>query len=77
MKKAADAVRSLAGPQRNAAQAATGYVLQHAGISSAVTGIRTMEQLEEMTAVPGLPLSPAEHHTLSASVPASYYDAHR
>ena len=77
VQKAADAVRGLSGPQRNAAQTATGFVLQHAGISSAVTGIRTMEQLEEITAVPGLPLSAAEHHLLSAAVPAGYYDAHR
>jgi len=77
VKKAADAVRALSEPQRNAAQTATGFVLQQPGIASAVTGIRTMEQLEEITAAPGLPLSAADYRALSESIPVNYYDAHR
>jgi len=76
VKKAADAVESLSGAHRPAAQTAIGFVLQHPAVSCAVAGIRTMRQLEEITAA-ATPLSAGERHTLSKSIPVNYYDAHR
>jgi len=76
VKQAADAIQRLSGPQRNAAQTAIGYVLQQPGISCAVTGIRTMEQLEAITAA-AVSLSATETGLLSESIPVNYYDAHR
>jgi len=77
VKQAADAIQRLSGPQRSAAQTAIAYVLQQPGISCAVTGIRTLEQLNDITALPALPLPAADRNLLNESIPVNYYDVHR
>ena len=55
---------------------ATRYVLSHPAISSAVTGIRTMEQLQEAIA-PGPQPDTAWLEALKNSTPANRYQEHR
>jgi aryl-alcohol dehydrogenase-like predicted oxidoreductase len=76
--KMAEAVKSISGKARTAAQTALHYVLANSGISSAVTGIRTKEQLEEIAATPERQLlTEQELETLSLVIPANLYDSHR
>ncbi len=51
VQKAAAAVQSISNNQRNTVQTALRYVLHHQAITTAVAGIRTMQQLEEAVAV--------------------------
>jgi aryl-alcohol dehydrogenase-like predicted oxidoreductase len=75
---AALAVESVSGQQRSADQTAIRYVLQHPAISSAVVGIRTMEQLAGAAGTPGTPwLTEAELRALEESIPVNHYDQHR
>jgi aryl-alcohol dehydrogenase-like predicted oxidoreductase len=63
---------------RTAAQTALQFVLHHAAITSAVAGIRTMEQLQELAAASDSPpLTAQEFQLLSQSVPALAYEQHR
>lgn len=76
--KAAAAIQSVTKQNRSAAQAALQFVLHHPAITSAVAGIRTMEQLEELaTAADAPPLTEAEYQSLSQAVPALRYEQHR
>ena len=50
VEEAARAIQTLSGAHRNAAQTAIQFVLQHPAITSAVVGLRTMEQLEGIVA---------------------------
>jgi len=76
VEKAAAVVQSLSGNQRNAAQTALRFVLQHPAITSVVAGIRTMQQLEE--AVGDSPLLTNEEITkLKGAVVANRYEQHR
>jgi len=74
----AQAVKSISGKARTAAQTAIHYVLANSAITSAVTGIRTKEQLEELAATPLMQLlTEQELETLSLVIPANLYDSHR
>ena len=54
------------------------FVLHHPAITSAVTGIRTVEQLEEAVRTIEAPqLSAAEFQLLKNVLPTNYYEAHR
>ena len=76
--KAAAVINSITKPNRSAAQAAIQFVLHHPAITSAVAGIRTMEQLEEVAAASDAPpLTEAEFQLVSQSVPALHYGQHR
>lgn len=76
--KAAAAIHSIANPTRTAAQTAMQFVLHHPAITSAVAGIRTMEQLEEVAATSDAPpLTEAQFQLLSQSIPALTYEQHR
>jgi aryl-alcohol dehydrogenase-like predicted oxidoreductase len=76
--KAAAAIQSITNQNRTAAQSAMEFVLHHPAITSAVIGIRTMEQLEEVAGATKAPaLSQQEYETLSQSVPALTYTQHR
>jgi aryl-alcohol dehydrogenase-like predicted oxidoreductase len=76
--KMAEAVKSISGKARTPAQTALHYVLANSAISSAVTGIRTKEQLEEIAATPERQLlTEQELETLSLVIPANLYDSHR
>jgi aryl-alcohol dehydrogenase-like predicted oxidoreductase len=75
---AASAVQSVSGRQRSADQSAIRYVLQHPAITSAVVGIRTMEQLAGAAGTSDSPLlTEAELQLLEESIPVNYYDQHR
>ena len=74
----AQAVKSISGKARTSAQTAIHYVLANSAITSAVTGIRTKEQLEEVAATPLMQLlTEQELETLSLVIPANLYDSHR
>lgn len=75
---AAKAVKSLSNNQREASQIAIGYVLQNPAVTSAIVGIRTMEQLNDAIKAINIPaLSDDEMNVLKQSVPVNYYDQHR
>ncbi len=75
---AALAVHSLTTPLRDATQVALRYVLQQAGVSSAIVGIRTPQQLTEAVKTIESPLlSEAELDILRQALPVNYYDQHR
>jgi aryl-alcohol dehydrogenase-like predicted oxidoreductase len=78
VEKAAAAVQALSNGQRNTAQTALRYVLHHPAITTAVTGIRTMQQLEEAVAVFKTPLlSQFDIEKLTGSVMPNRYEQHR
>lgn len=78
VQQAADAVRSLTTPQRNTTQTALRYVLQQPAITSAVVGIRTEVQLNDIVqTLDTPPLTDAEIKKLQQAVPQNYYEQHR
>jgi aryl-alcohol dehydrogenase-like predicted oxidoreductase len=78
VQQAAAAVQKVSDEKRNAAQTALRYVLQHPAISSAVAGIRTMEQLEEAVAALQTPvINEQELAALKGAVVANKYEQHR
>ena len=75
---ASAAVHAVSGPQRTPAQTAIRFVLQHPAISSAIIGIRTMDQLEEAVNVFQTPvLTTAELQELQQSIAPKVYEQHR
>lgn len=78
VQKAADAVKNMAGTKQTQSQTALRFVLDNPAISSAVTGIRTMEQLEDIaTAWKNTALSAAESALLQEVLPVNKYEEHR
>lgn len=76
--RAAKAVRSLSNNQRTPAQTAIQFVLYHPSVTSAIVGIRTMEQLEEAADTLNVPfLSNSEIEELKNTLPANQYQEHR
>jgi aryl-alcohol dehydrogenase-like predicted oxidoreductase len=78
VEKLAAVVDVCSGPDRSPAQTALQFVLRNRAITSAVTGFRTMEQLEEVLKTPETPgLTTEETRILSGVVDQNYYDQHR
>ena len=78
VRKAASAIASISGNERTNAQTAIGFVLQHFAVSSAVVGMRTVEQLEDIVQTPDTSVPDKnEISFLNQALPANYYDAHR
>lgn len=76
--RAAAAINSLSGPGRTAAQTAIQFVLAHSAITSAVVGIRTIEQLKDaVEAVIAKQLTANEKEELGRSIETNYYAEHR
>ena len=76
--KAAAAVQSFSNNQRTSAQTAVQYTLHHPSVTSAIVGMRTMEQLEEAVAALNVPfLSNSEIEVLKNVLPINYYKEHR
>jgi len=76
--KAAQAIKGVSGENRNEAQTAIRYVLQNEAITSAVVGIRTMQQLEEAVNTLITPeLTQDELRVLQQSIPVNKYEQHR
>jgi aryl-alcohol dehydrogenase-like predicted oxidoreductase len=75
---AAKAVKSISSKERNAAQTAIQYVLQNPAVTSAIVGMRTMEQLKEAVETINTPqLTDEEMKILQESVPINFYEQHR
>jgi aryl-alcohol dehydrogenase-like predicted oxidoreductase len=76
---AAQAIQATSGPRRNAAQTAIQFVLQNPAITSAIVGLRTQTQLEEIvkeeTEIPTL--LKKEIYSLFGKVNANKYDLNR
>ena len=74
----AKTIKSLSTNERNAAQVAIQYVLANAAVTSAIVGIRTMEQLADaVKAIESAALSKEEMNLLKESIPANLYEQHR
>jgi len=75
---AANAIKSVSSDKRNAAQTAIRYVLKNPAVTSAIVGIRTMEQLKEAVETINTPsLNKEEIEILTRSVPVNFYENHR
>lgn len=76
--KAAKAIHELSDKERTPAQTAIQFVLHNSAITSAVAGIRTMEQLKEVTgAASASPLTAKEMQMLNDSIKPMMYEQHR
>ncbi|RPD41372.1 aldo/keto reductase [Chitinophaga barathri] len=72
---AKEAIEAISGDERSLAQTALKYALMHPVVSSAVVGIRTMEQLLEL-AEEAPRLNEMEYEQLTAAVPVKDYTQH-
>lgn len=78
VQQAAEAIKLLSGSQRTAAQTAIQFVLAHPAVTSAVVGIRTLEQLQEAVETIATPsLADDEKLALRNTLPANFYTDHR
>jgi len=78
VEQAASAVHAISNNQRTTAQTAIRFVLQHPAITSAVAGIRTMQQLEEaVNAIKSPVLTLQEMAQLQEAVVVNKYEQHR
>lgn len=75
---AAAAVKACSWEERTPAQTAIRYVLSHPAVTSAIVGMRTIEQLEEAVGTIATPeLTEAELDRLRSALPANLYAEHR
>jgi aryl-alcohol dehydrogenase-like predicted oxidoreductase len=78
VQRAALAIQSLSSKDRSPAATAIRYVLQNPAITSAVTGIRTKEQLRQaLETLQTPPLRENEMQVLQKSLPPNLYADHR
>jgi aryl-alcohol dehydrogenase-like predicted oxidoreductase len=78
VQKAVEAVQSLTRLNRTSTEVAVRFVLHHPAITSAVIGIRTMDQLQEAINVGnGANLPEEEMQHLRSSAGVKYYEQHR
>lgn len=78
VESAAKAVRFVAGSKRSTSQTAIMYALKKQPVASAVVGIRTLEQLQDVVNTTSVTeLTTAEHHFLSESLKPGTYDKFR
>ncbi len=78
VKKAAQAIAQLTQPQKTATQVALQFALHHPAVTSAVVGIRTWEQLDEITLLPqSSALTEEAYAFLSQSIAPNQYTDHR
>ena len=78
VKKAATAIQLISGKERSNAQTALRFVLHNTAITSAVAGIRNVEQLKDILSTINTPaLSENEIKFLRESIHINYYDEHR
>lgn len=78
VRQAADAIKKFSGPQRSAAQTSIQFVLANPAITSAVVGIRTIDQLKDAVMTLSAPqLTSDEKEILSKSIAVNQYTDHR
>jgi aryl-alcohol dehydrogenase-like predicted oxidoreductase len=76
--KAAEAVYSASNQERSHAGTAVRFVLHHPAVTSAVVGIRTMEQLQEIANIQKAPLlNKTDIELLRDSIKSNTYTDHR
>lgn len=76
--KASEVIHALSNNRRTSAQTAIQFALHHPAVTSAIVGIRTMNQLEEAVATIDAPgLTNFEMQNLKKALPANYYKEHR
>ena len=76
--KMSSALHAISGMSRNASQTALQFVLQQAAITSAVVGIRTQQQLDDIVGAIAAPaLTDSEIAFLRSQIPVNYYSQHR
>ena len=76
--KAAAAIHSISNNQRTAAQTAIRFTLQNPAITSAVIGMRTIEQLHEIIEASATPMLTAEElKMLANAISSNMYEQHR
>jgi aryl-alcohol dehydrogenase-like predicted oxidoreductase len=76
--KATAAIKKVSSQKRNSAQTAIQFVLQNAAITSAVVGIRTIDQLNDAVNALNEPwLNEDEMKILRETIPLNYYSGHR
>jgi aryl-alcohol dehydrogenase-like predicted oxidoreductase len=76
--KAAKAVQSVSNERRSPANTAIQFVLHHPSVTSAIVGMRTMEQLDEAVQTIHVPsISNEEIELLKNSLSPNYYTEHR
>jgi aryl-alcohol dehydrogenase-like predicted oxidoreductase len=73
---ACKAIQSISGEDRTAAQTAIQYVLGHPAVTTAVVGIRNIQQLKEVT-TNVRPLEKAEVELLQQAINPNTYEQHR
>ena len=75
---AAKVVKKLSSEKRKSAQTVIQYVLQHPAVTSAIVGIRTIQQLKDAVQAIEIPeLSEEEMNKLRKKIPANFYKEHR
>ena len=78
VKEAKELLKRMSHGSKEASQLAIQYVLAHPAVTSAIVGMRTMEQLEDaVKAVTLPPLSEEEMAILHKEIPAKVYEEHR
>jgi aryl-alcohol dehydrogenase-like predicted oxidoreductase len=78
VRAAAAAVHACSWEERSPAQTAMRYVLRHPAVTSAVVGVRTIEQLEEAIGTIATPeLTDEELERLRSALPLNRYAEHR
>jgi aryl-alcohol dehydrogenase-like predicted oxidoreductase len=78
VKEAAEAVHSVSNGERTPAHTAIQFVLHHPAVTSAIVGMRTMEQLEEAVHTLKIPFLPdSEMEILKNSLTPNIYKEHR
>lgn len=75
--RAARAIRSVSGTHRSPSQTALEFVLQNPAITTAVTGLRAIEQLEDIVKDSAtIRLTEMEMQSLRGSIAVNYYNQH-
>ena len=75
---AAGAVQSMSGTSRSPAQTSIQYALSAEGVTAAVVGVRTMQQLDEAAETLKAPrLTQKEISRLTQALPANHYTEHK
>ncbi len=74
----ARSVKAMSSKKRSMARTAIHWCLHNPAVSSAILGIRTREQLEDVLEMPGeISMNDQEYQTLSGIIPTNLYDLHR
>jgi aryl-alcohol dehydrogenase-like predicted oxidoreductase len=78
VKKAAQVIEAVSSKNRSKAATAMRFVVQNPAITTAVVGIRTMQQLQDILQVQHtLPLTAEEMQQLKNAIPVNVYQEHR